>query len=183
MRWIIIVLLIFVAIILILKYPVPIKIKIFINLYDMKAYYSIKVAWIKLLCGKTEIDEKQLSVQNTNDILAKIDDKKRKQEGLFVNEILKKIQIGKLEMYFNFGISTAQDISAIICGLTSIVMGMISAKAINKNKTAKVLQNVTLENQDILEATIYSTLTISVDEIVSCKIIANKKHKELSNGK
>ena len=184
MRWIIIAGLIFLLFIILVKMPVPVKVKIYLNAIDMKMYYSIKLINFKILVGKMELNSDGFCVQNTHDIFSKIDVKDKKKEGLFIKEVLNLLTISKFETYFLLGSENDASVTSMLSSIIYSVVVAVSEILASRYQCIHIYQNVYPRfGENVFEISLKSSAQISIDKIVTAKMIANKKHKENINGK
>lgn len=163
-------------------FKLNIKIKLHLNLTNLSAYYSIKILFIKLLCGRTLIENNNLIIQNTHNLILKNDKEYKIKQGLFIKQLVKHISVPKIELFFDFGTQNDAYLSSMVCGQIQILFGSICAYILAKNKMAHTLESVSPKyNQDVCEFSTKCILAISLYEIIKSKIIANKQHKENLN--
>lgn len=168
----------------ILKLPIPVKIKLYANLEDMKMYYCVKLLGIKLLCGKIEIFEDNFCIQNTHDIFSKIDVKDKQKEGLFIQEVVRRIEVSKLNIYVSIGIKDDACAAHLLSSSLFAVLVAASEILLSKYDSIHISENIqTCFDKTQLEICTESSMQLSIDEIITAKMVANKKHKENMYGK
>lgn len=136
--------------------------------------------------GTCGIEEGKFYYQNPNDMIVVISDNKEEQikQGLFIKELLKRLNITKIESYVDIGIKDRPDLSACTAGLIYSAFCVASALILAKTNYGHVNLKVNyINNQNAFSVTSSCVLEISILDIIISKIIANNKHKENSVGK
>lgn len=104
-------------ILLILSFPIKIKLIGHFNFVKMIGLYSLKTFGIKLLNGKIYYDNGNFIFNNSvNLIKNRFKDSYSKELTI---DLIKKINIKKIEIFFNGGVADDSFASAIICGSVS----------------------------------------------------------------
>jgi len=163
--------------------PINIKLKLYVNFEDLKAYYSIKILFIKLLCGEIKIEDNKLVFCNIHNKIIKQNKEEQKKEGLFIRQIAKNINTHKLDLIFEFGSNDAS-ISALVCGYAQMIFSLVCSHVLVYSKYAHVFEGVvTNYKQQTCQFTMQLILGINIIKIIKSKIVANKMHMENSYGK
>ena len=165
----------------ILVFPFKIRFMGHANLLELKCFYSVKIWLFKILCGKAVWEDGQLKVSNDNSIFDGAYDKKVK---ILVGELVKKINIKKVELFFTGGFSENSFSSAIVCGsvlsLVETVYGYLSLIY----EDVKMYKDIepTFDN-DNLELTVDLVASISIFQILIANIKAFKQLKKIKEAK
>ena len=186
MKLIAIICLIIFFVFIIIIFPFNIKGKLYLNLTELKMYYSIKSLSIKLLMGTTYFEEGKLIHQNPNDLIFIVSDDQDVQikQNLFIREILKRLNITKIECYADIGIKLRPDISACIVGFIYSLISAVSALIVAKTTYAHVESRINyITDENKFDLIVSCVLEISIFDIIISKIIANNKHRENVIGK
>lgn len=115
MRNLLIVFFVIIFLILIITFPFKTRLMGHINLLEMKGFYSFKVWRVKLLCGKIFLNNlNEFEIQNSNNMLnGEID---KNFLGALSKDVIKKLEIEKIELFFTGGVSENSFMSAMMCG-------------------------------------------------------------------
>ena len=92
MKWIILVVFILLLIFLLLCIPFNVAFGAHLNVVENKGFYSLKVLFIKILCGRMRIREGKLEFENNNDLLFTANSNEDFINKIFIN-ILKVIKV------------------------------------------------------------------------------------------
>ncbi len=183
MRGLLIGFLLLIFIILILALPFKVKVKMHVNLINPQAYYSIKVAFLKLICGKAYIQSNKFIVQNTHNIF-KTEGKMSKKEACIIKQIIKNINITRAEIYFTGGIKDDAYQTAMLCGNMYAISSAITAYLITNNNFINIYQDIDTDfNNDALDLSVSAIVELSILDIIFAVIIGSNKVKEKENGK
>lgn len=163
---------------LILIFPFKTRIMGHVNLLEMKCYYSVKSWIIKLLCGKIEMENGKLEMTNEETFLS------GSYESGFIKkvfgELLTRLDVKKVEIFFTGGFKENSFSSAIMCGtIVSIVesfYGFLSLK-FDDVKMYKDIKPTFDENN--LELTLDLVVSFSILGIVKSLLGAGRKINKL----
>ena len=149
-----------------------------LNLLQMSCYYSVKSWVIKLLCGKIVAENGKIEIANDDTLLTGDIDK------LFVKkmgeEILSKLDIKKVEIFFTGGFKENSFSSAIMCGsILSIVETLYGYLSLSYDNIKMYKDIKPTFDEDNLELTLDLVVSISLIKIVCCLFEAGKKAKKL----
>ena len=162
--------------------PFSVNINMHLNIIEQKCFYSIKLLFIKLLCGKTYIDDSRLIIQNTNNLIYN-NQKDANKQITQIKSIAKKITISQVDIFFSAGVKDNAYATAMLCGYTYAISSALVAVLISKNPYINIFQDVDPNyNKDALDITLKCQIQISILKIIFALISANKKLKESNNG-
>lgn len=170
----------FVVLLLLLILILPFKTRMMghINLVEMKCYYSVKSWILKLLCGKIIVENGKIEMTNEETFLSGSYDKNFMK--IIMQELLSKLDVKKVELYFTGGFKENSYASAIMCGsvlsLVETLYGFLSLK-FDDVKMYKDIQPTFDETN--LELTADLVISISILGIVKCFLKTGKKIKKL----
>lgn len=165
-----------------LAYPIKAVAKVHINAINLKAFYSIKVLFIKLLCGTTYIEDNRLIIQNSHNFLYNMKDTKKQM--VITKNIVKRISVSKLQIYFCGGIKNNAYQTAIICGYAHGISSALISYLITKNNYINIYQDIDPQyNKDALDLTLKCVLEISLLDVFAALIDSKAKYKESQSGK
>ena len=182
MRDILIVFFIISFIFLILITPFKIRTMVHFNLFEKKCFYCVKVWIIKLLCGKSVLENSEIKVTNQNTFITdKYDSKLIK---MFSLEVLSKLDVKKVEMFFTGGINEDSFSSAMMCGsilsIIEVIYGVLSLKYIN----VKMYKDITPTfDEDNFEFTGDIVVSISLIKLAMTMLSVKNKYKKLKECK
>ena len=174
----------FIALLLLLIIMFPFKIRAMghFNLLSLKGYYTLKIWRLKILCGKIERDDSgELKVTNANNIL------KGDFNNPFVKklskEILDRIDVKKIEIFFTGGFINDSYSSAIMCGTISSVIKSLYGYLSLMYEDVELYEDVNpTYNESNLELTVSGIVCVSLFKLFVGVISANiKTKKELKN--
>lgn len=177
MQKILIVFFIVFLILLILVFPFKTRFMAHANLLDLKCFYSIKVWIVKVLYGKIVWENEKFKIFNQNALFGGVYDDKEKQ---ITKQLLKKIDIKKIELFFTGGISENSFSSAILCGSVVSLVETIYGYFSQIYEDVKMYKDIepTFGN-DNFELTIDLVASISIFQIIISLIKAHKEVKKL----
>lgn len=177
MRELLIVFFIIVIIIMAMAFPFKTRVVTHVNLLNTKGYYNLKVMRIKLLTGRFFIDRTDgFVVENSVDVLSSNYNKPFVKS--LAKEVLQRLDIKKVEMYFTGGFKNDSYMSAIMCGTISSIIKTIYSYFSEKYENVKLYEDVEVtffENN--LEFTFDIVVSISLFSILKSIIKANKQVK------
>lgn len=176
MNAILIVFFIILFVILISILPFKVRMMSHLNLITLKLFYSFKFYRFKILCGKAEIVNGKFNILNSNNIIKGNVDKNFASE--YLKNISKKMDIKKVELFFEGGFVEDSYLSAIMCGtITSSVRTIYSVLSL-KYKNVKLYENILPTFYDTnLELTFDFVISISILQIFMCLIKSSKNIK------
>ena len=178
MRNLLIVFLIICIIFLIIFFPFKTRVMGHVNLLEMKCYYSVKSWIIKLLCGKIIVDNGKIKMTNDDTILTGDVDKLFVKK--MVGEIMSKLDIKKIEIFFTGGFKENSFSSAIICGsILSIVETLYGNLSLSFDNIKMYKDIKPTFDEDNLELTIDIVVSMSLIKILNCFLKVGKKTKKL----
>ena len=160
-----------------LAYPIKAVAKVHINLVNLKAFYSIKVLFIKLLCGTTYIEENRLIIQNSHNLLYNMKDTQKQM--VIIKNIVKRISVSKLQIYFSGGIKNNAYQTAMLCGYAHAITSALFGFLITKNNYINIFQDIDPQyNKDALDITLKCILEISMLDVIGALIVSMFSYKE-----
>lgn len=175
--------LIFLLVLLLLALPFKIKVKFFGDAVNMACFYSIKVAFIKLFCGKAYIEDNKFIMQNTHNLFMQSSEISPKEIEI-IKQIVSSLKITRTEFYFTGGIDNDAYSTAMLCGNVYASTSAVVAYLITKNPFINIYLDVdTSFNRSALDLAVSAIVEISILDIIFALIIALKKYKENQNGK
>lgn len=120
MRNLLIVFFAFMLLILIMVFPAKARMMAHFNLLKLKGYYSIKILFIKILCGMVYVQGGKVYVSNLADAITGSYSSPFMKK--LAKKLLEKIDIKKMEIFFTGGSKENSFTSAMICGSVSSVV-------------------------------------------------------------
>lgn len=173
-------LVVFLAVILflvLLAYPIKAVAKVHVNLVNLKAFYCIKVLFIKILCGTTYIEDNRLIIQNSHNLLYNMQNTPKQM--IIIKNIVKRISVAKMQIYFCGGIKNNAYQTAILCGYMQAITSALFGFLITKNNYINIFQDIDPQyNKDALDITIKCVLEISMLDIIGALIVSVFSYKE-----
>lgn len=165
---------------IIATYPFKISLKLHINFVTKQSFYSIKVVFIKLLCGTTYIEDNRLVIQNSDNLIYTTGNQKKQMEQ--IKQLVKKIVPAKLQIYFSGGIQNDAYQTAMLCGYIYAITSSIFTFCISKNNFINIFQDIDPQyNSNALDVTTKCILQISLLDVIVSLVVGNKKYKEKMN--
>lgn len=154
-----------------------------LNLIEFKSFYSLKVLFVKLLCGTTYIQNNKLIIQNTHNLISALA-KNKQQQMVQIKGFISKITIAKMQIFFSAGVQNNAYQTAIICGYFYSISSALAGYLISKNNYINIYQDIDPQyNKDALEITIKSIVEISLLDVFLALISSKIKSKEKYSGK
>lgn len=150
-------------VLMILVFPFKTRLMGHFDLIEMKGFYSFKVWRLKLLCGMIFRDEDGVfKISNADDILKGNYNKPFVKE--IAKQILTKINVKKIELFFTGGAENDSYTSAIICGsMLSIVQSLYSYLSLRYDDV-KLYEDISPTYND-------SNFELTFDFVVSVSIL------------
>lgn len=172
-------------VIMVLSFPFKTRFMCHLNFIEMKGFYSLKIMKIKLLSGMIYINElKEFMIENSVDLISKSYNKPFMRA--FAKELINKINVKKIEIYFTGGFEDNSSNSAIVCGTVSSFVQTIYSYLSIVYDDVKLYEDVEPTfNENNLEVTFDGVISISFLKIIIAIIVAgftkNKYKKEKLN--
>lgn len=178
MKELLIVFFIITVIIMAMAFPFKTRMMFHTNLLDAKGFYSFKIMKIKLLTGRFYIDNNNgFTVENSADLLSENFNKPFVKN--LSKEILKRLDVRKVEMFFTGGFKENSYYSAIMCGLVSSIIQTIYSVLYEKYNDVKLYEDVDVTfNDDNIDFTFDIVIKISLIAILKSILRANKLTKQ-----
>ena len=168
-------------VLMILVFPFKTRIMAHINFLEYKCFYSAKIWIIKILCGKASIENEEVKIENENTIFSGKYDKNFKTTAF---EILKRINVKKVELFFTGGFSENSFSSAIMCGSVLSFVETLYAHLSMTYDDVKMYKDIEPTfKEDNLELTLDFVASISVIQLIVAVIKAKKQLKNLERSK
>lgn len=168
-------------ILLMLTFPFKSRLMGHFNLIEKKGFYSFKAWRIKLLCGRVYIDGNgELKIENTqNAIKDKYKDAYMKRLSL---ELLKALDVKKVELFFSGGFEKNSFSSAMLCGSASVFVNLIYSFLSQRYENVRLFEDVNPTfNKNSLELTFDFVVSISLLQILISMVRAKIEQKREVN--
>ena len=183
MKSVLIVFFVISLLLLILVHPFKIRFMLHFNLFDFKGFYSVKIFGIRLLTGMVYRKDGKIVVQNSADIFSGNMSKPFVKH--FISELIKRLNINKVEIFFVGGVKNNSFSSAMICGGVSSLVQTLYSVLSQKYDKVRLYHDVSASYaKDKLELTFDIVTSISLLSIIISIIranFANNKVKEANN--
>lgn len=178
MKELLIVFFIITVIIMAMAFPFKTRMMFHTNLLDAKGFYSFKIMKIKLLTGRFYIDRGTgLTVENSADLLSENFNKPFVKN--LSKEILKRLDVRKVEMFFTGGFKENSYYSAIMCGFVSSIIQTIYSVLYEKYDDVRLFEDVDVTfNENNIDFTFDIVIKISLIAILKSILKANKLTKQ-----
>ena len=167
--------------IMILVFPFKVRCMGHFNILKLIGFYSLKIMNLKLINGRILFEDGKFEIQNSVN---------RIEDGLsssfsqnFTKQILSKIDIKKVELFFSGGIADNSFSSAIICGTVSAFIMSVYSIFSQKYENVKLYEDVDAKfGENNFEITFDIVVSISFISLIISALKANKlKNKEAKN--
>ncbi len=182
MKSMLIVFFIAVLLLMIILFPFKVRLMTHFNVLSFKGYYSFKIWRFKLLCGKIERDDNgEFKITNANNIL------KGDLSNPFIKslskEILDRIELKKIEIFFSGGFINDSFSSAMMCGTISSAIKSIYGYLSLMYEDVKLYEDINpTYDENNLELTFSGMISISLFKLFTSVIGAViKTKKEIKN--
>ena len=183
MKNLLIVFFIFFFVISIIVFPFKVRVLGHFNLIKLLGFYSMKVFFIRFLTGRIRYENNEFKIENSVNIIKEEFNEEYTKK--FIIELLSKMDIKKIEIYFTGGIIDNSFSSAILCGSVSSLVQSLYSYLSQKYYKVKLYEDIDPTfNQNNLELTFDAVVSISLISIVISVFSSLKKYKkELKNEK
>ena len=177
MKELLIVFFIFTVIIMAMAFPFKTRMMFHTNLLNAKGFYSFKIMKIRLLTGRFYIDRGDgFVVENTVDLFSGNINKPFVRH--LIKEMIKKVDVKKVEVFFTGGFKEDSYSSAIMCGTVSSAVQMIYSMIYEKFEDVKLYENISVTfDSDNIDLTFDIVIKISLIAILKSIFKANKHIK------
>lgn len=167
-------------VILVLVFPFKTRAMAHINLLELKCFYSVKIWLVKILCGMANFENERLNILNDKTIFSGEYDDKFKT---FSKEVLKRIEVKKVELFFTGGAEDNSFTSAMVCGTMLSIVETIYAKLSLLYDDVKMYKDIEPTfKEDNFELTIDFVASISVVKLIISVIKSKKELKRIREG-
>lgn len=171
MRNLLIVFFTIILFLLIIVLPIKTRFMAHFNLLAMKGFYSIKVLFFRILCGKIYIEGGKVKVSNLADAISGSYTSPFMQA--FAKKLLSKLDIKKMEIFFTGGFAENSFSSAMVCGSVSSMVRTLYSVLSQRYENVKLYENVsTTFGENNLELTFDIVITLSIFQIISSAVSA-----------
>lgn len=179
MKSILIVFFIVILIILILLFPFKIRMMSHINLIEQNCFYCFKFWRIKFLCGMAKLDEKgEVEIQNSNNLIGG-DINKLFAKKLML-ELLDKIEVKKIELFFSGGFVEDSYMSALVCGGVTSAVKSLYGYLSQRYDNVKMYEEITPTfHETNLELTFDIVVSVGIAQILFSILKANKQKNKI----
>ncbi|MBQ7579380.1 MAG: hypothetical protein IJT25_02490 [Clostridia bacterium] len=132
-----------------------------------------------MLIGRISFNLKNgFIVENQINNLPKDDIKHPHLMNLFAKQVVCHVEVDKLKMFYNFGISTNAEATANTTGTIYVLSSIISGYVLSANPMARITESfVPTFNENSLETTIVVSFKINILNIIISYFEAKKKYK------
>lgn len=154
------------------------------NVFEVKGFYSIKIWRFNFICGKIYSDPNgKIKTENSIGVINKDYDKNFIK--LLALNLLKRLDVHKVEIFFTGGFKENSYSSALLCGSVSSMVQSLYSYLSQQYDYVRLYENIVPTfNENNLELTFDIVLSISIFKIFVSIIksnIANNKLKESKN--
>lgn len=154
------------------------------NVFEVKGFYSIKIWRFNFICGKIYSDpDGKIKTENSIGVINKDYDKNFIK--LLALNLLKRLDVHKVEIFFTGGFKENSYSSALLCGSVSSMVQSLYSYLSQQYDYVRLYENIVPTfNENNLELTFDIVLSISIFKIFVSIIksnIANNKLKESKN--
>lgn len=171
----------FVLSLIVLLFVFPFKSRLMghFDLLGKKGFYSFKIWRVKILCGKVCVDENnKMKIENLkNTIKSKY---KEEFSKFFWIQMLKSVDVKKIEIFFTGGIKKDSFSSAMLCSGARLIVDVLYSYISQNYEDARLYEDISPEfNDDQLEMTFDFVLSINIYQIlkslIKAKLILKKE--------
>lgn len=178
MKTILIIVTIILVLFLLIIFPFRVRFQGHVNLLANICVYSAKILFVPLLVGRCKVTIKDgLVFENAINKLAN-DEKHPHLMDIYTEQIIKRLVISKLDLYFTFGDSADAGVTAMVCGTMQTLSSILISVVLNRNKYASITQDIAPSyTEDVFELTAQLSLKISLLDVFKSYFIAKKVYK------
>ena len=154
-----------VLIMLVMVFPFKVRFMAHFNLLKMKGFYSIKILFFKILCGMVYTANGKIYVSNIADAITPRYTSPFMK--IFVRDLIKRLNVKKIEIFFTGGFAGDSFSSALLCGSVTSFVQTFYSYLTQRYEDVKLYEDVAPTfNKDNLEATIDMVVSISLIQIL-----------------
>ena len=184
MKIMLIVFFVLLLLIFIFLFPFKTRFMCHFNVFEVKGFYSIKIWRFNFICGKIYSDpDGKIKTENSIGVINKDYDKNFIK--LLALNLLKRLDVHKVEIFFTGGFKENSYSSALLCGSVSSMVQSLYSYLSQQCDYVRLYENIVPTfNENNLELTFDIVLSISIFKIFVSIIksnIANNKLKESKN--
>lgn len=184
MKIMLIVFFVLLLLIFIFLFPFKTRFMCHFNVFEVKGFYSIKIWRFNFICGKIYSDpDGKIKTENSIGVINKDYDKNFIK--LLALNLLKRLDVHKVEIFFTGGFKENSYSSALLCGSVSSMVQSLYSYLSQQYDYVRLYENIVPTfNENNLELTFDIVLSISIFKIFVSIIksnIANNKLKESKN--
>ena len=182
----------FILLVLVLLLIIPVKFKISFdyNIFKNRGFLKIKLFNFKMFYYKLKLNKNKIVLSNfktTKELNLEINKKNIDYAKELQNEILKRLYLKELIVYFNFGLKDKPFPSAIICSGIETVLSVVSSLIKFQKPTAIINYKVSpYYSKDIFNTDFNLIISISITNLIISLLKAkrhiNKKERYKING-
>ena len=163
-------------IVMIMVFPFKTRFMGHFNLIELVGFYSLKIMKIKLINGKISYVGGDILIENSVDII--INKLNKDFSKRLFNQVIKRINVEKVEIFFNGGIADNSFSSAMICGGVSSLTESIYSYLSQNYYGVKLYEDIDAKfGNDNLELTFDLVISISFVSLLISLLNARKKKK------
>ena len=168
---------IFFFVLSIIVFPFKIRILGHFNVLKMIGFYSLKLFFIKFLTGRMIYENGKIKIENSVNIIK--DEFNPEFTKKFIIQILERLDVKKIEIYFTGGIIDNSFSSAMICGSVSSMIQSFYSYLSQKYYNLKLYEDIDPTfNENNLEITFDIVVSISLFSISKSVFVSLKKDKK-----
>ncbi len=177
MKSMLIVFFILVFILMILTFPFKVRMMLHANLIELKSFYCFKFWRLKFLCGMAKLDEQgKVEVKNSNNLFD--GDINKVFAKNMAKELLDRLDVKKMELFFTGGFVEDSYVSALVCGGVTSAVRTFYGYLSERYENVKMYEEVTPTfHETNLELTFDVVVSVSFMHIFLSIIKANKTKK------
>lgn len=177
MRNLLIVFFVLILLLMVLIFPIKSRCMAHFNLLEKKGFYSIKIFVFKILCGMVYIKNGKLFADNVSNAL--FDSYSSPFMKKFIAELMAKMDVKKMEVFFTGGFKENSFSSAILCGGLSSAVHTFYSYLSQKYEGVKLYEDIKPTfGKDNLELTFDIVISISLFQIIMAVFAAAIKNRK-----
>ena len=149
-----------------------------VNILELKCYYVVKSWIVKLLCGKIMFENGEIKMTNEQTLLSGSYNKPFVKN--LTGEIMDRLDVKKIELFFTGGFKENSFSSAIVCGgVLSVVETLYGYLSLSFDNVKMYKDIKPTFNEDNLELTADVVVSISLVQILKSLLSAGTKSQKL----
>lgn len=168
--------LIFVLGLFALLFPFKVSVKAHLNVLSNRGFFCVKMAFLTLICGRLRLSSDLRLEFESQKTVFDVNKKLSKRAAVFLEILLKKIDVMFLDFFFEGGKKDDAFTTALICGSFQVLSSSFFSIMKTKNTSATFRKNVLINFQkDTFALSLDTAIAVSLFDVLSSFVRSGKK--------